>query len=73
MSYGIVHRAAEPDGLVQKCADCGVVLCNYVNALGIGTWSPHWWGGLVTVYEGFPVQTIAGAKPDAMPCTRKEQ
>ena len=67
---GVIHRAGEPIGLVQKCSDCGEVLTDYTNASSEGDWEPTWWEGLVTVYSGNPRQTVAFADDGAIPCTR---
>jgi hypothetical protein len=69
----ITHDAAEPEGLVQKCKDCGEVLTDYTNAMGVGKWSPCWWKGLVTVCYGFPKCYSAGQDPDAVRCNAKIQ
>lgn len=37
-----IHKAGEPDGLIQKCELCGLVLQDYTNVLGVGEWRPAW-------------------------------
>ena len=36
----LIHRAAAPDGLVQRCADCGTVLRDY--RWDYRNQDPHW-------------------------------
>jgi hypothetical protein len=43
----IIHTAGAPEGLVQRCARCGVVLQDYTNTQGVGDWRPVWWDGNV--------------------------
>jgi hypothetical protein len=49
METPIIHLAAEPIGLVQKCIRCGYVLQDYTNALSVGDWQPNWWEGSVEI------------------------
>lgn len=43
----IVHVAGEPDGKIQKCSRCPLILTDYRNAMGVGKdggpWSPGFW------------------------------
>lgn len=68
----VLHYAAEPVGLVQKCRNCGLVLADFANVMGIGNWSPLFWPvGIVTVWHGNPTQTAVGVWPGAVGCGSK--
>lgn len=45
----IIHLAAKPVGLVQKCLRCGCVLQDYTHAVSVGDWQPSWWEGSVEI------------------------
>ena len=59
----VVHIAAEPDGLIQRCLRCHAILVDArgAMAIGVGTVSLGCWqpGGFVGVTEGNP--TVSNA------------
>ena len=69
----VLHLAGEPEGLVQKCSRCGYVLSDYNNAMGVGAWSPSWWEGEITVWEGNPTHLQAGRHDNAIECNARPQ
>lgn len=51
----IIHLAARPKGLIQRCSKCGCILTDYRGAQSVGdTWNPSWWNGAVEVSGEFP-------------------
>jgi hypothetical protein len=48
----VIHLAAAPKDLVQRCARCGLVLLDYRNTQVVGPWEPHWWRDCVAVEPG---------------------
>ena len=63
----LIHRAAAPDGLVQRCADCGRVLTDYRNAQGLVGWEPLWWGTGCAVFVRERMQTLSYDAPNCTP------
>lgn len=63
----VIHTAGKPDGLIQRCKRCGVVLSDYINAQGVGDWSPAWWDGNVFINGRF-----SGATEEPANCEQKE-
>jgi len=48
----VIHLAAAPDGLVQCCARCGLVLLDLQHHKFVAPHGPHWWAGCVAVEPG---------------------
>ena len=67
----IVHRAGEPEGLIQRCSDCREILVGYTDAMGVGQWVPRWWEGDVTVTSGNPKAYVSGKVNGAIRCNQK--
>lgn len=57
----VIHEAGIPDGLVQKCTRCGLVLQDYTNAQSVGEWHPVWWSGNVGVKAQYYFSTEEAA------------
>ena len=76
MSEAILHMAAEPDGLVQKCSRCGYMLADNRNVMVLSSddSGPGFWQeGPVTVWPGNPTQLAAGGHDNAIPCDARIQ
>lgn len=63
------HVAGEPQGLVQRCARCGVILIDHTNTMAPeGTTARYWQPGPVVQINNFG--WVQGEDEDAAECGR---